>query len=80
MDVLRDQVQQTITVQTDRMSSLKKETEEIEKNLQLVSDADTSAGLDFRNQLTTTKLLLGIESGDAAYRMDRLQEFVRKNF
>jgi hypothetical protein len=80
MEVLRDQVQQTIAVQQNRMDSLRQETEEIEKNLKLVNDADTSAGLDFRNQLSSTRLLLGIETGDAAYRHDRLEGFLSKNF
>jgi hypothetical protein len=76
MEVLRDQVQRTITVQQNRMNSLRQETVEIEKNLKLVSDANTSAALDFRNQLTSTQLLLGIETGDATYRRDRLEEFL----
>jgi len=80
MEVLRDQVQQTIAIQESRIKSLKQETEEIEKNLKLVSDTDTIAALDFRNQLISTKLLLGIETGDASYRHDRLQDFVSKNF
>ena len=79
MEVLRDQVEQTITVEKNRMNSLRQETEEIEKNLKLVSNADTSAALDFRNQLMSTQLLLGIETGDASYRLDRLQDFVSKN-
>ena len=80
MEVLRDEVQQTIIVQKNRMKSLQKETEEIEKNLKLVSDTNTSAGLDFRNQLISTQLLLSIETGDASYRLDCLQDFVSKNF
>jgi hypothetical protein len=80
LEVLRDQVQQTITVQRNRIESLQHETAEIEKNLKLVSDADTSAALDFRNQLISTQLLLGIETRDASYRLDRLQDFVSKNF
>jgi hypothetical protein len=80
MEVLHDQVQQTIMVQKNRIQSLQQETEEIEKNLKLVSDTDTSAALDFRNQLTCTKLLLDIETGDAFYRLDHLQDFVSKNF
>jgi hypothetical protein len=80
MEVLRDQVQQTITAQKNRINSLRMESEEIEKNLKLVSDADTSAALDFRNQLISTQLLLGIEAGDASYRLERLQDFAYKNF
>jgi hypothetical protein len=80
MEVLRDQVLQTIAVQKNRIDSLRQETEEIGKNLKLVSDANTSAALDFRNQLTSTQLLLGIETGDATYRCDRLQGFLNRNF
>jgi hypothetical protein len=80
MAVLRDQVEQTIIVQKNRINSLRQETEEIEKSLKLVSDPNTSAALDFRNQLTSTQLLLGIETGDATYRRDRLEGFLSKNF
>jgi len=80
MEVLRDQVQQTIIVQKNRIKSLQQEIKEIEKNLKLVSDTDTSAALDFRNQLISTQLLLGIETSDASYRLDCLQDFVSKNF
>jgi hypothetical protein len=80
MEVLRDQVQKTITAQKDHIESLRQESEEIEKNLKVIGDADTSAALDFRNQLISTQLLLGIETGDASYRLDRLQDFVGKNF
>jgi hypothetical protein len=80
MEVLRDQVEQTIIVQNNRINSLRQETEEIEKNLKVVNDANTSAALDFRNQLISTQLLLGIETGDATYRRDRLQGFLSRNF
>lgn len=80
MEVLRAQAQQTIVVEENRIKSLQQETDEIEKNLKLVSDANTSAALDFRNQLISTQLLLGIETGDATYRRDRLRGFLSSNF
>lgn len=80
MEVLRDQLEQRIAVQKSRLGSLQQEVQEIKKNLQLIGDAQTSVALDFRNQLVSTQLLLGIEVGDATYRLDRLQEFVSKNF
>jgi hypothetical protein len=80
MEVLRGQVEQTITAQDRRIKSLQQETEEIERNLKLVGDAETSAALDFHNQLISTQLLLGIETGDASYRLNRLQDFLSKNF
>lgn len=80
MEVLRDQLEQRIAVQKSRLGSLQQEVQEIKKNLQLIGDAQTSVALDFRNQLVSTQLLLGIEVGDATYRLDRLQEFISKNF
>jgi hypothetical protein len=79
-DVLKQQVVDGISVQNDRLKSLQEEQKEIESNLQLVTTADTTAALDFRNQLTTAQLLLQIEIGDASFRLDRLQEFLGKNF
>jgi hypothetical protein len=69
-----------ISVQDGRLKSLQEEQKQIESNLQLVAGADTTAALDFRNQLTTAQLLLQIEIGDASFRLDRLQEFLGKNF
>jgi hypothetical protein len=80
MEVLRDQVQQTIVVEENRIKSLQRETQEIEKNLKIAGDSDTSAALDFRNQLISTQLILGIEIGDATYRLDRLHAFLNRNF
>jgi cellulose synthase/poly-beta-1,6-N-acetylglucosamine synthase-like glycosyltransferase len=37
-------------------------------------------GNDFRNQLTTTQLLLQIETGDAGYRIQELQNFLNRNY
>jgi hypothetical protein len=79
-EVLRDQAQQFIAAQQSRLDALKRESVEIENNLNLVSDAETSAALDFHNQLASTQILLGIETGDATYRLQRLQEFLSKNF
>jgi hypothetical protein len=80
MAVLHDQVLENIAAQTNRLAALQQESQEIAKNLQLVGDAETTAALDFRNQLTSTQLLLGIETGDATYRLDRLQDFLSRNF
>ena len=80
MEVLRNQVEQSIAAQQDRIRSLEQETQEIDRSLKLVGEAETSAALDFRNQLTSTQLLLGIETGDATYRLSRLREFLEKSF
>lgn len=78
--VLKDELQQTMTSQQRRLQSLQQEAKEIEANQQLVTNPQTSAALDFRNQLTSTQLLLGVETGDATYRLARLQDFISENF
>ena len=81
MEVLQKQVQDEISAQQGRLvDALRRETAEIDRNLQLIAGSDSSAALDFRNQLASTRILLGIENGDADYRLDRLQWFVSKNF
>ena len=79
-DVLKQQVVNGISVQDSRLKALQEEQQQIESNLQLVGSAETTAALDFRNQLTTAQLLLQIEIGDATFRLDRLREFLGKNF
>jgi hypothetical protein len=79
-DVLKQQVVDTISVQDARLKALQEEQKQIESNLQLLGSADTTAAMDFRNQLTTAQLLLDIEIGDATFRLDRLKEFLGKNF
>jgi hypothetical protein len=79
-DILKQQVVDGISVQDSRLKTLQEERTQIESNLQLVSSAETTAALDFRNQLTTAQLLLEIEIGDASFRLDQLKEFLGKNF
>jgi len=79
-DVLKQQIADGISVQDSRLKALQEEQQQIESNLQLVGSAETTAALDFRNQLTTAQLLLQIEIGDATFRLDRLREFLGKNF
>lgn len=80
MEVLQKQVQEEIAAQQSRLDALRRETAEIDKNLQLIDGDGSTAALDYRNQLAATQLLLGVESGDAAYRLDRLQAFLGRNF
>jgi len=79
-DILKQQVADGISVQDSRLKALLEEKKQIENNLQLLGSADTTAAMDFRNQLTTAQLLLEIEIGDASFRLDRLQEFLARNF
>src|ERR1700689_1215416 len=63
MEVLRQQLVESVAVQEARLKALQEQSGQIEKNLQLVGDPDTSAALDFHNQLTAAQLLLQIETG-----------------
>jgi hypothetical protein len=79
-DVLQQQLVDAIAVQDARLKSLQDEQKQIDSNLQLLGVAETSAAMDFHNQLSTAQLLLQIEIGDASFRLDRLKEFLARNF
>jgi hypothetical protein len=79
-EVLKQQVVNGIPVQDGRLKALLEEQKQIASNLQLLGSAETTAAMDFRNQLTTAQLLLGIEIGDASFRLDQLREYLGKNF
>jgi len=80
MEVLRQQLLDSATAQETKLKSLQAESGQIEKNLQLVGDPDTSAAFDFHNQLTAAQLLLQVEAGDASFRLDRLRQYLAKNY
>jgi hypothetical protein len=79
-EVLRQQVVNGISVQDSRLKALQEEQKQIESNLQLLGAAETTAAVDFRNQLSTAQLLLEVEIGDASFRLDQLKEFLGRNF
>lgn len=79
-EVLKQQVVNSISVQDSRLKALQEQLKQIENNLQLLGDADTTAAIDFRNQLTTAQLLLEVEIGDASFRLEQLKGFVTRNF
>jgi len=80
MEVLRQQLVECVMVQEAKLKSLKEENKQLDKNLQLVAAPDTSAAFDFHNQLAATQLILQIETGDAAFRIGRLQEYLANNY
>jgi hypothetical protein len=79
-EVLHQQLVDSISAQEGRLKSLQEESAEIDKNLQLVGNPDTSAAFDFHNQLTAAQLLLEVETDDATFRIGRLREFLAKNY
>jgi hypothetical protein len=80
MEALRQQLVDGVTAQAGRLKILQEEGAQIDKNLELVANPDTSAALDFNNQLTAARLLLEIEKGDASFRMQQLREYLTKNY
>jgi len=80
VEVLRQQLVANVSVQEARLKSLADQSSQIEKNLQLIGNPDTSAAFDFRNQLTAAQLLLQIETGDATFRLARLKEYIATNY
>ena len=80
LEVLRQQLVASVSVEEAKLKSLREESNQIGKNLQLVGDPDTSAAFDFHNQLTAAQLLLQIETGDATFRLGRLREYLAKNY
>ena len=79
-EVLRQQLLDSVAVQESRLKSLQEENGEVSKNLEYVASPDTSAALDFHNQLTTAQLLLQIEIGDARFRLEHWQEYLARNY
>jgi hypothetical protein len=79
-EVLKQQIVNGISVQDGRLKSLQEEQKQIESNLLILGRAETTAAMDFLNQLSTAKLLLEIEIGDASFRLDLLREYLGKNF
>ncbi len=80
VEVLQQQLVDSVKAQEAKLKSLQEESEQIEKNLQMIGDPDTSAALDFRNQLTAAQLLLQVETRDAGFRLDRLRQYLAKNY
>ena len=79
-EVLRQQLAESVAVQEAKVKSMQEESGEIDKNLQLVGNPDTSAAFDFYNQLTAAQLLLRIETSDADFRITRLREYMARNY
>lgn len=79
-EILRKQLQDTISAQKARVKSLQDQENQTNASLQLVNNVDTSAALDFQNQLSGTQLLLEIELGDANFRLAQMHGFLEKNY
>ena len=79
-EVLRQQLVESIAAQKARLKSLQEENATVDKDLHANGEPDTSAAFDFHNQLIAAQLLMQVETGDATFRLDRLQEYLAKNY
>ena len=79
-EVLRQQLVEGIAVQEAKLQSLQEENAAIDKDLSAIGEPDTSAAFDFHNQLIAAQLLLQVETDDATFRLDRLHEYLGKNY
>jgi hypothetical protein len=79
-EVLKQQLTDEIQAQEAKLKSLDDEQQQIQGNLRLVSNVETSAALDFQNQLAGTQLLLDVEMKDAGFRLEQMREFLKRNY
>lgn len=80
MEVLHQQLNATIAADEAEQQSLEEQMQEIDENLKVVTTPDTTAAVDFRNQLEAARLLLQIEAGDTAFRLAHLRSYCSANF
>jgi hypothetical protein len=80
MDVLHQQLNATIDADEAKEQSLQSQMKEIDSNLKIVAAPDTTAAVDFRNQLEAARLLLQIELDDTAFRLSRLRNYCATNY
>ena len=79
-EILRQQLLDGIAAQEAKLKSLKEENASIEEDLHGIGEPHTSAAFDFHNQLIAAQLLVQIETDDATFRLDRLHEYLAKNY
>ena len=79
-EVLKQQLVESIDLQEAKLKSLTDENAVIEKDLRGIGEPNTSAAFDFHNQLIAAQLLLQVETDDARFRLERLHEYLAKNY
>ncbi len=80
MDVLHQELNATIAADEAKQQSLQEQMQEIDSDLKVVAAPDTTASVDFRNQLEAARLLLHIEVDDTAFRLSHLRDYCATNF
>lgn len=80
MDILHQELTSIIAANEARQQSLQTQLKEVDSDHQAVAEPDTSAALDFRNQIDATRILLQIEADDTAFRLTQLKAYCARNF
>lgn len=80
MDVLNQQLTATTEADEAKLQSLEERMKELDSDLKVVATPDTTAAVDFRNQLDAARLLLQIELDDTQFRLSRLRNYRSTNF
>jgi hypothetical protein len=80
MDVVHQQLTAAIEADEAKQQSLETQMKEIDSDRKAAAAPDTSAAVDFRNQLDAARLLLQIELDDTVFRLSRLRDYCAKNF
>lgn len=80
MEILHQELSATMEADQTKILSLQDQIKEIEADLAVVATPDTTAAVDFRNQLDATRLLLQIELDDSVFRLSRLRTYRSANF
>ena len=80
MDILHQELTSIIAANEARQQSLQTQLKEVDSDHQAVAEPDTSAALDFRNQIDATRILLQIEADDTAFRLTQLKAYCTRNF
>lgn len=78
--ILQKDVTNSIAVEETQLSVLQEEMSDIESNLKIIENVDTSAALSFRNQLLSDRLILRVEVGDVTFRLAQLKQYLADNF
>lgn len=78
--VLEEQIRDTIEIQSKQLEILRAHEIQIDQNLDLLTNVDTSTSLAFKNQLLADKITLGVDIQDVQFRIAALQKYLEENF
>jgi hypothetical protein len=80
MDVLHQQLNATIAADQAKQKSLDEQMKQIDGDLKVVAAPDTTAAVDFHNQLEAARLLLRVDFDDTVFRLAQLRDYCSRNF